>query len=138
MKIPVLFEIDPDLDHATGTVHPFCSEACLLAFIDRPDFVDIITPGCIFEEGDGDTADFDGCICTECCGPLPLATTYEVVVGNIGTVYSGHSQSEANAKFDFYVADSKTGIGRSGGESVYLMEDCEPVREYQGPADDEN
>ncbi len=64
--------------------------------------------------------------------------TYEVVVGNIGTVYSGHSQSEANAKFDFYVADSKTGIGRSGGESVYLMEDCEPVREYQGPADDEN
>jgi hypothetical protein len=65
-------------------------------------------------------------------------TTYEIIVGNIGTVHSGHDRAEADAKFDYYVADSKTGLGRSGDESVYLTENGEPIREYQGPADDYN
>jgi hypothetical protein len=62
---------------------------------------------------------------------------WEVIVGNIGTVYSGNNPTDANDMYDEYVRQSKAGSGRAAGESVYLMEDGEPIAEHQGPADDE-
>lgn len=62
---------------------------------------------------------------------------FEVIVGNIGLVYSGNSQHTAVARFDNYVANSKADVGRAAGESVYLMQDGQPINEHQGPADDE-
>ena len=63
--------------------------------------------------------------------------TYEVIVGNIGTVHQGHNRKEAEKVFTFYVKDSKTGLGRSGGEAVTLMRDGEPIREYEGTVKDD-
>jgi hypothetical protein len=60
---------------------------------------------------------------------------FEVICGNIGTVYSGHSESEARAVYAEYVADSKSGYGRASGEQVYLADsEGDPVEEYF-PAD---
>jgi len=59
------------------------------------------------------------------------AKSYEVIVSNIGTVYRGSSRTEATRLFREYVALSKQGAGRAGGESVTLMEDGEPIRERQ-------
>ena len=56
--------------------------------------------------------------------------TYEIIVGNIGNVHEGHNRKEAEKKFNFYVKDSKTGLGRSGNEPVYLMKNGEPVKEH--------
>jgi len=55
---------------------------------------------------------------------------YEVIVGNIGTVYDGSDRDEAEDTFDEYVRQSKSGRGRAGGESVVLMKDDEPVAEH--------
>ena len=57
---------------------------------------------------------------------------YEVIVGNIGTVYSGSSNLEASKVYASYVKDSKAGYGRAGGESVTLMHNGEPEREHLG------
>ncbi len=61
-------------------------------------------------------------------------TLYEVLVGNIGMVYSGNDRKEANDTYDDYVARSKADYGRGGKESVVLMIDCEIEREHM--ADD--
>ncbi len=58
---------------------------------------------------------------------------YEVICGNIGTVHTGTNRKAAEKCYNFYVADSKTGLGRSGNEPVYLMKDGEPCREYNPP-----
>ena len=63
---------------------------------------------------------------------------YEVICGNIGRVHTGNNPTDANDMYDEYVRQSKAGSGRAGGESVYLMEDGEPIAEHQGPADDES
>jgi hypothetical protein len=57
---------------------------------------------------------------------------FEVIVGNIGTVYSGGSRSEAMKKWTTYQLQSKAGYGRAGGEDVTLMADGEPIKEYFG------
>ena len=57
---------------------------------------------------------------------------YEVIVGNIGTVYDGNDLAEANRKFDTYVEQSKSGRGRAGGEDVTIMTNGEPTREFEG------
>jgi hypothetical protein len=59
-------------------------------------------------------------------------TQYEVVVGNIGTVYSGGSFAAAKKASATYVAQSKTGKGRAGGEDVTILADGEIVREFLG------
>lgn len=59
-------------------------------------------------------------------------TSYDVVVGNIGTVYSGTDRSLALQKYHEYVAQSKSGRGRAGGESVTLFRDGEIWKEHQG------
>ena len=63
---------------------------------------------------------------------------YEVVVGNIGTVYSGRSGKIANEKYESYCATSGAGIGRGAYESVTLFHGEEIEREYLGAADESN
>lgn len=58
--------------------------------------------------------------------------SYEVIVGNIGTVYSGNSKTEAERHYREYVSQSKTGRGRAGGESVALMCEGEILKEHLG------
>lgn len=61
---------------------------------------------------------------------------YEVVCGNIGSVYSGPSAKEATEKFRAYVDASKSQYGRAAGESVTLFKNGEPIREHVGSLDD--
>ena len=62
---------------------------------------------------------------------------YEVVVGNVGTVYSGGSLKKALAKFRAYVEESKAGrpngaAGRASGEDVTLFRDGDIFKEHVG------
>ena len=61
---------------------------------------------------------------------------YELIVGNIGTVYSGSSKKEALKHYSIYVKQSKTGRGRAGGEDVTLMQNGEPIKEFFGSNSD--
>ena len=61
--------------------------------------------------------------------------TYEVIVGNIGTVYSGPSRRFARTTFDDYAIQSCEGYGRAADESVTMTEDGEPILEHFGSAD---
>jgi hypothetical protein len=56
--------------------------------------------------------------------------TYEVIVGNIGTVYSGTSEDAALSDFYIYRHKSKQDVGRASGEDVTLMRNGEPWKEY--------
>ncbi len=58
--------------------------------------------------------------------------TYEVIVGNVGTVYTGESRREARLTFACYLDRSKSNHGRCAGESVTLLADGEEVSFYQG------
>ena len=58
--------------------------------------------------------------------------TYDVVVGNIGTVYTGGCHRFADEHYSEYVTQSKTGYGRAGGEDVTILKNGEIVREYIG------
>lgn len=55
---------------------------------------------------------------------------YEVIVGNIGTVYSGTSKSDTTREWLTYVDQSKSGTGRAGNEPVTMFCDGEIVKEY--------
>ena len=59
-------------------------------------------------------------------------SNYEVICGNIGSVYSGSDENEARLKFASYVDLSRSDYGRAGGEDVTLMLDGEIVDEFQG------
>lgn len=66
-----------------------------------------------------------------------MTTTYEVVVGNVGTVYDGENRDEAQAAFDAYVEQSKNTEGsRAYGEYVTMFEYCvnsaDIVQEHAG------
>lgn len=67
-------------------------------------------------------------------GTKPLRSKYlpryEVIVGNVGTVYSGDDTGRAYKTYWEYVSLSKTGHGRAGAEGVSLLVDNEPVHEY--------
>ena len=56
---------------------------------------------------------------------------FEVVVGNIGTVYSGNNYMQATAKYSSYVKDSKAQYGRAAGESVVLFHHGHIRAEYE-------
>lgn len=60
---------------------------------------------------------------------------FEVVAGNVGTVYLGSNGVIAHHVFDDYVAISDSGIGRAGGGPVTLFQRGEPIREHSGKAD---
>lgn len=65
----------------------------------------------------------------------PTGGRYEVIVGNIGSVYYGGNLSRANAIFNTYVDQSNSGYGRASGESVTLFDRGEIKKEHIGPQD---
>lgn len=64
-----------------------------------------------------------------------VANRYEVVVDNVGTVYRGASGVEARKEYAAYVKQSRTGMGRAGGESVTLYKNGGTVKEHYGSND---
>ena len=60
---------------------------------------------------------------------------YQVIVGNIGTVYDGNSRGLADCEFTAFCKISDRMTGRAAGESVTLMDNDEPVKEYTGKLD---
>lgn len=65
----------------------------------------------------------------------------EIIVGNVGTVFSETTTSHktkigqaAEQEFAKYVAISKSGKGRAGGEDVIFLVDGEPYKEHRGSA----
>lgn len=57
---------------------------------------------------------------------------HEIVVGNIGTVYSGNNRSVAMAKWNTYREQSREDSGRASGESVTWLKNGEIWREFIG------
>jgi hypothetical protein len=57
---------------------------------------------------------------------------YQVIVGNIGTVYDGGSEYIACQTFDEYARFSQEKNGRAAGESVVLMMGDRILREVEG------
>lgn len=55
---------------------------------------------------------------------------YEVIVGNIGTVYSGNDKAEADRAYAHYVEQSNSRLGRAGGEHVTMMVGNEIEKEH--------
>ena len=61
-----------------------------------------------------------------------METIFEVIVGNIGTVYSGTSLKQALVDFSEYKTQSKNEYGRAAGEDVFLMHNNETKFEFYG------
>lgn len=57
---------------------------------------------------------------------------YQVIVGNIGTICDTNDKSEAAMEYEICVSQSKSSVGRIGGEDVTMMSDGEPTQEYVG------
>jgi hypothetical protein len=57
---------------------------------------------------------------------------FEVVVGNIGTVYSGNNNKQALKDYKFYVNESDIPFGRASGESVTMFKNGETFKEFIG------
>ncbi len=64
-------------------------------------------------------------------------TLFQVVVGNIGTVYDGPNGLEARVAFNQYVGHSRDGYGRAAGEPVTLWRDGEIEQEHMGTWEEE-
>jgi hypothetical protein len=62
--------------------------------------------------------------------------TWEVIAGNIGTVYRGCSRQEAEKVFASYCLDSARFLGRVAGEDVFLLFRGEIEQEYFGTLSD--
>jgi len=60
---------------------------------------------------------------------------YQVIVGNIGTVYEGNNQHTARMKYGAYVRLSKEMRSRASCESVTLFFNDDIEREYVGLVD---
>ena len=56
---------------------------------------------------------------------------HTVNVGNIGNI-GCESFEEARKRFKEYVEQSKSEVGRAGGEDVYLLADGEIISEFVG------
>ena len=54
---------------------------------------------------------------------------YEVIVGNIGTVYGGHNYKSAYKDFREYSELALNGYGRCAGEEVTLFKNGEILHE---------
>lgn len=61
-----------------------------------------------------------------------MRNNYQVIVGNIGTVYSGGSKVIAFETFKEYVQQSKTAHMKVSGETVVLLRDGEIEKEFLG------
>jgi hypothetical protein len=69
-------------------------------------------------------------------GPPPPPKRFEVIVGNIGTVYDGPLWKEALQNYSEYKKQSVANYGRAAGEPVSLPRDGEPHYEYAGTLQD--
>ena len=58
---------------------------------------------------------------------------YQVVVGNLGTVYTGANATDAATQYAAYVEISLGSVGRTAGQPVTMLQDGEPVREHTPP-----
>lgn len=58
--------------------------------------------------------------------------TYQVIVGNIGTVWEGNNPIEARGVYGTYKRQSADNYGRAAGEDVTVMRDNEIFYEYAG------
>ena len=68
-------------------------------------------------------------------GPSPLqgeTMRYQVIIGNIGTVYDGGQLRLALIAYGGYKRQSQSGVGRAGDESVVLMDNDEIKYHYTG------
>src|SRR5208337_3324914 len=62
-----------------------------------------------------------------------IMSFYEVIVGNVGSVYHGRSRTTAFATYESYVEISKEHVGaRCYGEDVILLVDGEIKKEHTG------
>lgn len=68
---------------------------------------------------------------------MPKLPSYRVIVGNIGTVYTGSKHLDARIAYEAYVTMSKQGLGKPAGEPVTLLKHGEPIREYPGTLEQE-
>jgi hypothetical protein len=59
---------------------------------------------------------------------------YEVIVGNVGRIYSGTEYHIATQIYNDSVWRSQNTSGRMSEESVFVMKDDELWMEYIGPA----
>lgn len=64
---------------------------------------------------------------------LTVESEYDVIVGNIGTIYTGSSEADARTIYADYVQTSIAGFGRAGNEPVTLMKDGEISEEHTPP-----
>jgi hypothetical protein len=55
------------------------------------------------------------------------SSNYEVIVGNIGTVYSGSNYEEAEEEYKDYLDASQSPYGKASGEEVTFLKDNEIV-----------
>lgn len=59
---------------------------------------------------------------------------FEVIVGNIGNVYSGSNYMQACSHYTAYVNQSKGDYGRAAGEDVTMLHNGEIKKEFIGSA----
>ena len=57
---------------------------------------------------------------------------YEVLVGNVGSVYKGNDLDEAIKDFHDYVRMSNEGVGRASYENVSFFKNGEPITFHYG------
>jgi hypothetical protein len=71
--------------------------------------------------------------------PKSSKHTYEVIVGNIGTIYTGTDKDQATRDFELYAYRSKHNIGRGAREPVTMtLDGDEIVKEYLPATKTEN
>jgi hypothetical protein len=63
---------------------------------------------------------------------------FDVIVGNIGLVYSGPNLFEADAAYSAYRRASIDNVGRAAGETVTMLKDSEIVREHIGTSENDD
>ncbi len=63
---------------------------------------------------------------------------YQVIVGNIGTVYDGNDMIEANRTYGEYKDQSLSNFGRASGETVTMMDNDDIKFEFSLERNKEN
>lgn len=61
---------------------------------------------------------------------------YQVIVGNIGTVYDGDDYNAAKMEYNDYRSASLQGYGRAAGEEVTMFDDGEIASIFPGTGED--
>ncbi len=72
------------------------------------------------------------CVSHVSLSPIKQHAQWEVIVGNIGSVYAGADEDKARRTYAGYVEQSVSGTGRAGNEDVTLLCDGDIVMEIFG------